>query len=135
IGLMLSAALSTEVWGIAGLGLSIALSLGGAVYLGTWMLPKKRHANEQETLRWLERWLAEYQPTVGMYFSGGTTSAYQANMWLSTLAELEGKPIIVLRERFMVQKIDATDTPIVCIPKVAHLMLLEHSTLKVLLHP
>ena len=32
---------------------SIALSLGGAVYLGTWMLPKKRHANEQQALDWL----------------------------------------------------------------------------------
>ncbi|OEV22759.1 hypothetical protein AN220_27825, partial [Streptomyces nanshensis] len=41
----------------------------------------------------------------------------------------------MLRERFMVQKIDATDVPIVCIPKVSHLMHLEHSTLKVLLHP
>ncbi|MGO4428916.1 hypothetical protein AB4Z54_61855, partial [Streptomyces sp. MCAF7] len=68
-------------------------------------------------------------------FSGGSTSAYQANMWLSTLAALDGNPIIVLRERFMVQKIDATDVPIVCLPKVAHLMRLEHSTLKVLLHP
>ncbi|SCK17881.1 hypothetical protein [Streptomyces sp. WMMB 322] len=135
VGLMLSAALSTEVWGILGLGLSIVLSLGGALYLGTWMLPKKRHANEQQALQWLDRWLAKYQPTVGMYFSGGTTSAYQANMWLSTLAQLDGNPIIVLRERFMVQKIEATDVPIVCIPKVAHLMHLEHSTLKVMLHP
>ncbi|SCK19879.1 hypothetical protein H181DRAFT_01433 [Streptomyces sp. WMMB 714] len=134
-GLMLSAGLASEVWGILGVGLSIALSLGGAVYLGTWMLPKKRHANEQRTLEWLDKWLAKYKPTVGMYFSGGTTSAYQANMWLSTLAELDGNPIIVLRERFMVQKIEATDVPIICIPKVAHLMHLEHSTLKVMLHP
>jgi hypothetical protein len=70
-----------------------------------------------------------------MYFSGGSASAYQANMWLSTLAGLDGKPVIVLRERFMVQKIEATDIPVLCIPKVAHLMRLEHSTLKVLLHP
>src|SRR5690606_25587374 len=35
----------------------------------------------------------------------------------------------------MVQKIDVTDVPIVCIPKVADLMHLEHSTLRVLLHP
>ncbi|OEV14094.1 hypothetical protein [Streptomyces nanshensis] len=135
VGLMLSASLSSEVWGILGVGLSIALSLGGAVYLGTWMLPKKRHANEQQALAWLDRWLAAYKPTVGMYFSGGTTSAYQANMWLSTVAQLDGNPIIVLRERFMVQKIEATDIPIICIPKVAHLMHLEHSTLKVMLHP
>ncbi|MDJ1130386.1 hypothetical protein [Streptomyces iconiensis] len=135
LGLVLSAGLSAEEWGLIGVGVTFLLSLGSAVYLGTWMLPKKRSANEREVLAWLNTWLADYRPTVGMYFSGGTTSAYQANMWLSTLAALEGRPLIVLRERFMVQKIDATDVPIVCIPKVAHLMHLEHSTLKVLLHP
>lgn len=45
------------------------------------------------------------------------------------------RPVIVLRERFMVQKIAATDIPIVCLPKVSTLMRLEHSTLQVLVHP
>ncbi|MGI5352748.1 hypothetical protein ACQEU8_31885 [Streptomyces sp. CA-250714] len=109
--------------------------LAGTGWLATWLLPGKQVVGEEEALAWLDQWLAEYRPTVGMYFSGGASSAYQANMWLSTLAELDGRPLIVLRERFMVQKIDATDIPIVCIPKVTHLMRLEHSTLKVLLHP
>ncbi|WP_369200700.1 hypothetical protein [Streptomyces sp. PU-14G] len=135
VGLMLSAGLSQQEWGLVGVGCTFLLSLGSAFYLGTWLLPKKRSRSEHEVMAWLDKWLAAYKPTVGMYFSGGTTSAYQANMWLSTLAELDGRPLIVLRERFMVQKIDATDIPIVCIPKVAHLMHLEHSTLKVLLHP
>ncbi|WP_432094424.1 hypothetical protein [Streptomyces sp. bgisy100] len=134
-GLLVTAITRDATWGGIGLGIALALSLGGTVYLGTWLLPGKRAANDQKVLEWLNAWLAEYQPTVGMYFSGGTTSAYQANMWLSTLAALDGKPLIVLRERFMVQKIDATDVPIVCIPKVAQLMALEHSTLQVLLHP
>ncbi|MEU6080834.1 hypothetical protein [Streptomyces sp. NPDC047108] len=134
-GLMVTAATKDALYGGIGLGLALALSFLGTVYLGTWLLPGKRTANERAVLDWLDAWLAEYRPTVGMYFSGGTTSAYQANMWLSTLASLEGRPLIVLRERFMVQKIDATDVPIVCIPKVAHLMGLEHSTLKLLLHP
>ncbi|MGW8376142.1 hypothetical protein [Streptomyces sp. ODS28] len=134
-GLMLTAGLGNEVWGLTGVGLSLLLSFGSAVYLGGWLLPRKRIADERRALEWLEQWLADYRPTTGMYFSGGTTSAYQANMWLSTLDKLDGNPIIVLRERFMVQKIDATDIPIVCIPKVSHLMALEHSTLQVLLHP
>ncbi|UNZ19356.1 hypothetical protein [Streptomyces sp. 891-h] len=135
VGLMLSAGLSAQEWGLIGVTCTLLLSLGSAVYLGTWLLPKKRSKSEQEVLAWLDKWLERYQPTVGMYFSGGASSAYQANMWLSTLAQLDGRPLIVLRERFMVQKIDATDIPIVCIPKVAHLMRLEHSALKVLLHP
>ncbi|MGP3923081.1 hypothetical protein [Streptomyces sp. 8N616] len=134
-GLLATAATADAYWGGIGLGLALCLAGAGTIHLGTWLLPGKRPASEQKVLEWLDGWLAEYRPTVGMYFSGGTTSAYQANMWLSTLAALDGKPLIVLRERFMVQKIDATDVPIICIPKVAHLMHLEHSTLKLLLHP
>ncbi|WP_329394479.1 hypothetical protein OHA45_13475 [Streptomyces lydicus] len=134
-GMMITAITTDAFWGGVGLAVSLALSAGGTLYLGTWLLPKKRVAGEKQALEWLDNWLAAYRPTVGMYFSGGSSSAYQANMWLSTLAALDGNPIIVLRERFMVQKIEATDVPIVCIPKVANLMRLEHSTLKVLLHP
>ncbi|MFI0150909.1 hypothetical protein [Streptomyces lydicus] len=134
-GMMITAITTDAFWGGLGLAVSLALSAGGTLYLGTWLLPKKRVAGEKQALEWLDNWLAAYRPTVGMYFSGGSSSAYQANMWLSTLASLDGNPIIVLRERFMVQKIEATDVPIVCIPKVANLMRLEHSTLKVLLHP
>jgi hypothetical protein len=86
-------------------------------------------------MEWLDGWLAEYRPTFAMYFSGGTTSAYQANMWLSTLSQLDGRPLIVLRERFMVQKIEATDVPVICFPKVSTMFSLENSTLKMMLHP
>ncbi|OEV11700.1 hypothetical protein AN218_11760, partial [Streptomyces nanshensis] len=112
-----------------------AVLLAGVAHLAFRLLPARRPAGEEEVLAWLDGWLAAYKPTVGMYFSGGTASAYQANMWLSTLARLDGRPVIVLRERFMVQRIEATDIPVVCIPKVAHLMRLEHSGLAVLLHP
>ncbi|WP_432109753.1 hypothetical protein [Streptomyces sp. AA1529] len=134
-GMSASAASGNPVWAsVLAWGCCAGL-LAGTAQLAGRLLPGRGVAGEEEALAWLDGWLAEYRPTVAMYFSGGTTSAYQANMWLSTLAELEGRPLIVLRERFMVQKIDATDVPIVCIPKVSHLMHLEHSTLKVLLHP
>ncbi|WP_338696416.1 hypothetical protein V2W30_13495 [Streptomyces sp. Q6] len=134
-GLLLTAATTDAFWGGIGIGLSIALFGGGMLYLATWLLPRKRALSEQKVMEWLDQWLAAYQPTVAMYFSGGTTSAYQANMWLSTLADVDGKPLIVLRERFMVNKIDATDVPIICFPKVATMFSLENSTLKMMLHP
>lgn len=133
-GLVLTAATQDATWGGAGLGAGLTLLVAGTAYLATWLLPKKRAKNEQQVMEWLDAWLADYRPTTAMYFSGGTTSAYQANMWLSTLSELE-KPLIVLRERFMVQKIDATDVPIICFPKVATMFSLETSTLKMMLHP
>ncbi|MFF7605749.1 hypothetical protein [Streptomyces parvulus] len=134
-GLLATAATDAPVWGAAGLGLSLAAALAGLCALLTRLLPGRRPAGEREVLDWFEAWLAEYRPTVGLYFSGGASSAYQANMWLEPLARLEGRPVIVLRERFMVQRIAATDIPVVCLPKVSTLMRLEHSTLRVLLHP
>ncbi|MGA4848828.1 hypothetical protein ACOBQB_22190 [Streptomyces sp. G5(2025)] len=135
VGLLLTAATTHAYWGVIGLCVSLALIGAGALYLATWLLPKKRAKNDERVMEWLDQWLADYKPTVGMYFSGGSTSAYQANMWLSTLSKLDGKPLIVLRERFMVQKIDATDVPIICFPKVATMFSLETSTLKMMLHP
>lgn len=134
-GLLVTAGTHNALWAGIGVGASLLLALGGTLHLAGWLRPKKRIAREQQALEWLDRWLADYKPTIGMYFSGGTTSAYQANMWLSTLAELDGNPVIVLRERFMMQKIEATDVPIICIPKVVHLMALETSSLKMMLHP
>ncbi|MEV4433376.1 hypothetical protein [Streptomyces sp. NPDC049585] len=134
-GLLATAGTGEGRWALAGVGLALALGAAGTAYLATWLLPGKRVAGERQALEWLDGWLAEYRPTVGMYFSGGTTSAYQANMWLSTLGALGGNPIVVLRERFMMQKIEATDLPVVCIPKVVHLMALEKSSLKAMLHP
>ncbi|MFD9908397.1 hypothetical protein [Streptomyces sp. NPDC059063] len=135
IGLLVTAATKDAVWGGIGLGVSVAMMAAGTVYLASWLLPKKRAKSGEAVMEWLDQWLAAYRPTVGMYFSGGTTSAYQANMWLSTLSQLDGNPLIVLRERFMVQKIDSTDVPIICFPKVATMFSLEQSTLKMLLHP
>ncbi|MBC9716279.1 hypothetical protein H9Y04_27455 [Streptomyces sp. TRM66268-LWL] len=133
----LTAAAADAAPGLAAWGVSLSVGIA-AVGLGELLvrLPRrKRPADTEAALEWFENWLAEYRPTVGMYFSGGSSSAYQANMWLEPLAALEGRPLIVLRERFMMQKIGATDIPIVCLPKVADLMRLEHSTLKVLIHP
>ncbi len=134
-GLLAAAPGDEPVYAAAGVALSLALALAGLGALLLRLLPGRRPADEQEMLAWFDAWLAAYRPTVGLYFSGGAASAYQANMWLEPLAKLDGRPVIVLRERFMVQKIAATDIPVVCLPKVSTLMRLEHSTLQVLIHP
>ncbi|WP_405742932.1 CDP-glycerol glycerophosphotransferase family protein [Streptomyces sp. NBC_00028] len=134
-GLAATAATDHPAAAAGGLAVSLVLGLLGLGELLLRLLPSRRPAGEQQVLDWFDAWLADYRPTVGLYFSGGASSAYQANMWLEPLAKLEGRPVIVLRERFMVQKIAATDVPIICLPKVTTLMRLEHSTLQVLIHP
>ncbi|WP_052851040.1 hypothetical protein [Streptomyces avicenniae] len=133
-GMIATIAAQHVVWGLIGVGTSLLLFAGGTAYLATWLLPGKRPPGEEKVLRWFRDWLADYRPEVGLYFSGGSGTAYQANMWLSTLATLP-RPLVVLRERPMTQQLADTDVPIVCIPRVAHLMELEHSSLKMLLHP
>ncbi|MEU6818393.1 hypothetical protein [Streptomyces sp. NPDC046860] len=133
-GLLVTALTGQARWGAVGFAASLTLMGSGVARLASWLLPGKRAASDARVMEWLADWLAEYRPTVAMYFSGGASSAYQANMWLSTLSGLE-RPLIVLRERFMVQRIDATDVPVLCLPKVATLFALEDSTLKAMLHP
>ncbi|MES5821155.1 hypothetical protein [Streptomyces sp. RG80] len=134
-GLATTAATDIPAAAAAGVSLSLLLALLGLGELLLRLLPSRRPAGEQEVLDWFDAWLAEYRPTVGLYFSGGASSAYQANMWLEPLAKLGARPVVVLRERFMVQKIAATDIPVICLPKVTTLMRLEQSTLQVLIHP
>ncbi len=134
-GLLTTASGGSAWCAVAGIALSAALAVGAIGTLLLRLLPKHRPATSEQALKWLDAWLAEYRPTVGMYFSGGASSAYQANMWLEPLARLDGRPLIVLRERFMVNLIASTDIPIVCLPKVADLMRLEHSTLAMMIHP
>ncbi|MFD4775949.1 hypothetical protein ACFWNU_19210, partial [Streptomyces sp. NPDC058427] len=134
VGLLVSAASDRPQFAAAGIALSMVLATVSLAEL-VWCLVRRRPASQEEALDWFDGWLADYRPTVGMYFSGGVSSAYQANMWLDALAGLDGRPVIVLRERFMMQRIGATDIPIVCIPKVAHLLRLEQSSLKLLIHP
>ena len=134
-GLLGTAACGQAAPGLAGVGLSLALFAGGTCYLATWLLPGKRPPSEERMVEWFLGWLAEYRPEVGLYFSGGPGTAYQANMWLPTLAAVGRRPLVVLRERAMVQQVAAVDLPVVCLPRVAHLMLLEQSTLRMLLHP
>lgn len=134
-GLLVTAATGEPRCAAFGIAMSLGLALMGLYDLLVRLLPSRRPAGEQEVLDWFDAWLAEYRPTVGLYFSGGASSAYQANMWLDPLAKLDGRPVIILRERFMMQKIAATDVPIVCLPKVSTLLRLEQSTLQVLIHP
>ncbi|MGW6732873.1 hypothetical protein [Streptomyces sp. NPDC055013] len=134
-GLLATAATDDPRCAAVGIALSLGLALVGLYDLLVRLLPSRRPAGERETLEWLDAWLTEYRPTVGLYFSGGASSAYQANMWLEPLAKLDGRPLIVLRERFMVPKIAPTDVPVLCLPKVSTLMRLEESSLQVLIHP
>ncbi|MFF1835729.1 hypothetical protein ACFVXE_16200 [Streptomyces sp. NPDC058231] len=130
------AAVETGTFGIAYAGLALTLALAG-IYL-TALLPYVRPSRlvppETKVLNAVGDWLDEYRPTVALYFSGSKDSAYQVNMWLETMAQLGGRPLILLRERGLVSQLATTSVPVLCVPGGVHLMNLNLSTVRVALY-
>lgn len=75
------------------------------------------------------------QPEVALYFTGTETSAYQIDMWLRTLEQLERPAVIVMRERVLLQRIAPTNVPTVCIPDNIDLMNFELPSIHTALYP
>jgi hypothetical protein len=72
---------------------------------------------------------------VVLYFSGSIDSAYQANMWLSTLAQLTRPAMIIMRERGLVPLLGRTSLPVVCIDDLVDLMNFSLPSVRVALFP
>ena len=71
------------------------------------------------------------EPLVVLYFSGGTASVYQVNMWLETMERLERPVLVILRERRYLQRVHETSLPILCLPFAIDLMNFDLSTVRV----
>lgn len=114
------------------LGLGILYTLALAPYLSRKRLP----AGTDRALEFMDGWLRSYRPSTVLYFSGSPDSAYQVNMWLETMAQLEGeRPLVVLRERAILLQLADTAVPVLCVPGAVHLMNLDMSTVRVALYP
>ncbi len=135
VGILIAAGTGEDVIGYAGIGLTLLLAL---LYLGA-LVPYVRRGRlappAPAVLKAVDSWLREYQPTVVLYFSGSNESAYQGNMWLETMARIEGRPLIIMRERGLVPQLADTSVPVICIPAGTHLMNLDLSTVRVCLYP
>ncbi|MFJ8852193.1 hypothetical protein [Streptomyces sp. NPDC102437] len=129
-------AAETRVYGIAyaGLALTLVLALGYLLLLLPYIRPKRLVASGDKVLEAVDTWLREYKPTVVLYFSGSKESAYQANMWLETMAQLGGRPMILLRERNILPQLATTSVPVLCVPGGVHLMNLNLSSVRVALY-
>ncbi|MEU1122675.1 hypothetical protein ABZ371_03605 [Streptomyces sp. NPDC005899] len=134
-GILVAAETGQDAFGYACAGVTLLL---GTVYTAL-LLPYVRRSqlvpSAPAVLKALDTWLREYRPTVVLYFSGSNESAYQGNMWLDTMAAVEGRPLVIMRERTLVPQLADTSVPVVCIPAGTHLMNLELSTVRVCLYP
>ncbi|MGW2513847.1 hypothetical protein ACWC0A_31510 [Streptomyces scopuliridis] len=134
VGVIITLQTRDNLYGFAGLGLSVLLAVGFIVALLPYLRPSRLVPNAEKVLKAVDGWLADYRPTVMLYFSGSKESAYQVNMWLETMGQLDGRPLIVLRERAIAQQLGPTAVPVLCVPGGVHLMNLDLSTVRVALY-
>lgn len=134
-GILIAAGTGQEIIGFVGAGVTVLLAVVYNALLVPYLRRARRVPTAPAVLKALDTWLTEYQPTVVLYFSGSNESAYQVNMWLDTMAGIEGRPLIVMRERPLVSMLAETSVPVVCIPGGTHLMNLNLSTVRVCLYP
>jgi len=134
VGLLISAQLDSAVAGFIGIGVTLFL---GTLYVGA-LLPYIRGTKIPPTpeviLAAVDDWLREYNPQTVLYFSGSKDSAYQVNMWLETMEQLDTRPLVLLRERVILQNLAQTKAPVICVPGGVHLMNMDLSTVRVALY-
>jgi hypothetical protein len=121
--------------GLGGLAFSYVLGLVALASMA-WHVRRNRHlGNEKRVFDVVNKRLAELRPEVALYFSGSRDSAYQANMWLSTIDDLDRPAVIVLRERPMVSLLGRTRTPVICVPNAQDMVRLDLSSVRTALFP
>lgn len=134
VGLLVSAQLDSAVAAFVGIGVTLFL---GTLYVAA-LLPYIRGTKIPPTpeviLEAVDDWLHEYKPQTVLCFSGSKDSAYQVNMWLETMEELDTRPLVLLRERVILQNLAPTKAPVICVPGGVHLMNMDLSSVRVALY-
>ncbi|MFH9858229.1 hypothetical protein [Streptomyces sp. NPDC017202] len=133
-GLLAYAVTDSEAAGFAGTGVTLGLGALYVLALAPYLRAKRIPPKADKVLKAVSAWLREYRPETVLYFSGSADSAYQLNMWLETMEQLESRPLIILRERVILEKMAPTTVPVVCVPGGVHLMNMDLSMVRVALY-
>lgn len=134
VGVLIAVGTDTTVFAYTGLALTLLLAVVYLVVLLPYLRPSRLVPPADKVLAGIDKWLADYRPTVMLYFSGSADSAYQVNMWLETMSRLGGRPVILLRERNIVPQLGSTAVPVICVPGSVHLMNMDLSSVRVALY-
>ena len=135
VGVLVVARTGDSFYGYVGMGATLVLTLLYTGLLARYLLPHRLPPTGEEFLEWFDGWLRRYRPTTVLYFSGSAESSYQVNMWLETMEELGGRPLVVLRERHTLARLAPTRTPVACVPSAVHLMNMDLDSVRVALYP
>lgn len=133
-GILLAAQVKSALVGFVGIGITVALGTLYVLALVPFVRGRKIPPKAETVLAAVDDWLGEYKPETVLYFSGSKDSAYQVNMWLDTMENLDSKPLIILRERAILNNLAPTTVPVICVPGGVHLMNMDLSTVRVALY-
>ncbi|MGI5370026.1 hypothetical protein C9J60_08950 [Streptomyces sp. A244] len=134
VGILVAAQIKSALIGFIGIGITVAVATLYVLALVPYVRGRKVPPNAEKVLAAVDDWLGEYKPETVLYFSGSKDSAYQVNMWLDTMEKLESKPLIILRERAILNNLAPTTVPVICVPGGVHLMNMDLSTVRVALY-
>ncbi|WP_262058195.1 CDP-glycerol glycerophosphotransferase family protein [Streptomyces sp. STR69] len=134
VGLLISAQLDSAVAAFIGIGVTLFLGTLYVVALLPYIRGTKIPPTAEVILEAVDDWLHEYKPQTVLCFSGSKDSAYQVNMWLETMEQLESRPLVLLRERVILQNLAPTKVPVICVPGGVHLMNMDLSSVRVALY-
>ncbi|MDX3453101.1 hypothetical protein PV396_14260 [Streptomyces sp. ME02-8801-2C] len=133
-GILVTAESGSTAYGMVGVGVTLGLAFLYVVALAPYVRGRRIPPDAETVLAATDAWLREYRPQTVLYFSGSKDSAYQVNMWLETMEQLDTRPLIVLRERVILQNLAPTTVPVICVPGGIHLMNLDLRTVRVALY-
>ena len=134
VGLLVAAQFDVTVWGYAGIGVTLVFALGYLLALLPYVRGRRIPERAEIVLDRVDDWLRAYRPETVLYFSGSKDSAYQVNMWLETMEQLDTRPLVILRERIILRKLARTSVPVICVPGGVHLMNMDLSSVRVALY-
>ncbi|MET7480711.1 hypothetical protein ABZT17_41165 [Streptomyces sp. NPDC005648] len=134
VGLLISAEAGSSLAGFIGIGITLGLGSLYVLALVPYVRGNKIPPDADTVLAAVDDWLREYKPQTLLYFSGSKDSTYQVNMWLETMEQLDSRPLIILRERIILQTLAPTTVPVICVPGGVHLMNMDLSTVRVALY-
>ncbi|MFJ5773339.1 hypothetical protein [Streptomyces sp. NPDC093094] len=134
VGILLSAGTGSDLVGFVGITLTLVLAAAYDLALMPYVRGDRIPPSADKVLAAVDDWLHAHRPETVLYFSGSKDSAYQVNMWLETMEQLDSTPLIILRERTMMERLAPTTVPVVCVPGGVHLMNMDLSTVRVALY-
>ncbi|WP_432252401.1 hypothetical protein [Streptomyces sp. HNM1019] len=136
LGLTASLTTGDARWVVAALTLAAGSSLVTVMALVPYLIrAARRLPGAAEVLAEVNAWLTHHHPRTVLYFSGPRERADQVTRWLGPVAALHTPSLVILRERELLDALEPTPLPVLCVPSAAHLSQLDLSGVRVALYP